>query len=112
MNQFKEAPVDPHDDDDFRSLIRCPHCLEPDCETTEYPEGLRYDGDTAEQDCSSCGKPFKIRISVSYEYATSALPPAKIEQVHTAGSNECEALPPHNTCWEDANGMIRWRNEP
>lgn len=68
-----EGPEE-HDPDEFRDSIRCPHCGEYDDEHTDYPDGLRHDGDTAEMDCAYCEKPFKIRLCVSYEYATAALP--------------------------------------
>ena len=32
-----------------------------------------------------------------------------VEEAHTCP--DCEHLPPHTTCWEDASGMHRWKNE-
>jgi len=43
-------------------------------------------------------------------HTKDACPPPPVE-AHTAGSHECEALPPHTMCWEDGSGMVRWKNE-
>lgn len=74
MSQFEKVPEDPHDDEEFRGFIRCPHCLETDHEMTEYPSALQNDGDSAQMDCSYCGKSFTVRMCVTYEFATKALP--------------------------------------
>lgn len=33
------------------------------------------------------------------------------EQIHCLEPYDCEPLPPHTKCWEDASGMHRWKNE-
>jgi hypothetical protein len=50
--------------------ITCPHCLEIDEETCEYPRSLQHDGDEAVAECSECGEKFTVTLCVEYTYQT------------------------------------------
>jgi uncharacterized Zn finger protein len=58
----------------FHRHILCPHCGEEDHERAEYPRVLKYDGDRAVTECDHCGKPIKVTVCVTYEYATEPAP--------------------------------------
>jgi hypothetical protein len=60
-----------HDNNEFRDEIKCPSCGKTNWEHTDYPSGLRHDGDEAETECGYCCKPMLVTLCVEYSYATA-----------------------------------------
>lgn len=60
-------------DGSYRDEIQCPHCGALDEEFTDYPHSLQHDGDHAEIECWSCGKPMGVTLCASYTFATEPI---------------------------------------
>ena len=54
---------------------------------------------------------FSNAMMAMHDSRPATPPKSLVEEAHTASSHDCEALPKHTMCWEDASGMIRWKNE-
>jgi hypothetical protein len=73
----------------FRDEIQCPHCHAVDYEHTDYPSGLRHDGDTAESGCAFCDKPMRVTLCAAYTYATEPLPAPASPRPEESEKTEC-----------------------
>lgn len=67
-------PVPESERGDWHPYAACPHCGAVDWDSTDYPDGLDADGDTAQWECSRCERPFRVTLAVTYEFRTAAIP--------------------------------------
>ncbi len=51
------------------SKVPCPHCGEPQGDLCDLE--LSDDYQTTETECGDCGKPFLVRLRVSWEYQSA-----------------------------------------
>ncbi len=72
MKQEVKEPVE-FDAEDFP---RCPYCWKHD---QDWWDGQphRYDGDSWESTCGSCGKDYTVTMCVSYSFDTKAKEPPR-----------------------------------